>query len=189
VSVRPVERRWEPGDFARDPAGAGDAPSPAAAWWEARSLDRALWALAQAGARADRELALGLAALWDREHYRPLGYVRAIDFVREHLGIEEGTARRLARLGRVLATTPALDRAFVGGRVSASHVLELAAVVTAETGEEESARWIAAACGLTFRALQRRCGRGRRRTERRRATRMRRRRLRRGWTRRPTAAG
>ncbi len=154
VSVRPVERRWEPGEFAGDPQR--EVLSPAPALWAARALDRELWALVHAEARAERELARGLAALWDGERYRPLGYVRAIDFVREHLGIEEGTARRLARLGRVLEATPVLDQAFVGGRLSASHVLELAAVVTAETSAEEGARWIAAATGLTFRALERR---------------------------------
>ena len=152
MSTRPVERRWDLGDFTRHPQGAP--PAGATALWEAQTLDRELWALVHAAARAERELARGLAVLWDREHYRPLGYARAIDFVREELGVEEGTARRLARLGRVLAATPLLDQAFSDGRLSAAHVLELKTVVTPETGEEESAGWIALAARLSFRSLQ-----------------------------------
>jgi hypothetical protein len=152
MSTRPVERRWELGDFTRRQEG--EPPAGAAALWTAQTLDRELWTLVHGEARAERELARGLAVLWDREHYRPLGHARAIDFVREELGIEEGTARRLARLGRVLTETPLLDQAFVAGRLSAAHVLELKAVVTAETGEEESAGWIALAERLSFRSLQ-----------------------------------
>jgi len=113
--------------------------SPAAAL-----LDGELTHLAQLEGQIDRELGRGLALLWDREHYRPLGFVRATDFVREMLGIQEGRARWLAKLGRYLAVLPELDRALAQGRICASQAIDLGTILGAESAEKR-ADWIARA--------------------------------------------
>jgi hypothetical protein len=104
--------------------------------------------------RLDRELALGLATLWDRELYRPLGYVRATDFVREHLGVQENRARWLARLGRYLRAVPELNGAFVQGRIGASQAVELGRIVDGHTPVAERREWIAHAAHIGVRALK-----------------------------------
>ena len=78
--------------FATIVSGSGDRITPSASPASER-LDRELTHLAQLEGQVDRELGRGLALLWDREHYRPLGFVRATDFVREMLGIQAGRAR------------------------------------------------------------------------------------------------
>ena len=124
--------------------------SPAAA-----RLDRELTHLTRCEGQVDRELGRGLALLWDREHYRPLGFVRATDFVREMLGIQESRARWLAKLGRCMAAVPELDQALAQGRISTSHAIELGSILGPESPSEERADWIARAGRLGVRALRR----------------------------------
>jgi hypothetical protein len=121
---------------------------------DAAAHDARLWRLAHAEAEADRELARGLASLWRHELYRPLGFVRATDFVREHLGIKEGRARWLARLGHRLRDIPELDHALASGRINASHVLELGRIVNSTTPAAERRQWIERAAGSSIRALR-----------------------------------
>ncbi len=121
---------------------------------EALRLDAGLWRLAHAETQADRQLARGLAALWDKELYRPLGHVRATDFVREHVGLKESRARWLARLGRRLEQVPDFDAELGAGRLSASHVIELGRIVDGNTPPPERAAWIERARGMSIRALR-----------------------------------
>jgi hypothetical protein len=116
---------------------------PQAAGLEAAArCDRALWQLVQAETQSNRELARGLARLWDERLFFPLGSARARDFIREHAGIPESRARWLARLGRQLNALPELDQALAERRISASHAIELGAVVNATTDPVERALWI-----------------------------------------------
>ncbi|HWN83217.1 MAG TPA: hypothetical protein VNM87_14055 [Candidatus Udaeobacter sp.] len=85
----------------------------------------------------------------------PLGSARAIDFVREYVGIQESRARWLARLGRAMNEVPELDQAFVAGRLNASQVIELAPVAGAETPVDERLSWIERAAGMSVRELRR----------------------------------
>jgi hypothetical protein len=97
-------------------SGDGDRATPSASPAAAR-LDREVTHLAQLEGQVDREVGKGLALLWDRERYRPLGFVRATDFVREMLGIQESRARWLAKLGRCVAAVPELDQALAQDRI------------------------------------------------------------------------
>lgn len=121
---------------------------------EAQRLDREIVRLVRAEIRLDRDLAIGLAILWDQELYRPLGYARAIDFVREQLGIEESRARWLACLGRHLRTVPELDAALLQGTIGASHVIELGRILNGKSKASERQQWIARAAKLNVRALK-----------------------------------
>jgi hypothetical protein len=121
----------------------------------AAHLDRELAHLARLEGQLDRELGRGLALLWDREHYRRLGFVRATDFVREMLGIQEGRARWLAKLGRTIAVVPELDRELAQGRICSSQVIELGTILGPESPVEERLDWIARAERLGVRELRR----------------------------------
>ncbi len=141
----------ESGDVGVDAARAG---MIAAAARSARALERETQALACTHLALDRELALGLARMWDQQLFRPLGYVRATDYVREQLGLKEGKARQLAKLGRALRAVPELDGAWTAGRVNASHVAELLRVVGAQSSVDERRAWVERAAGCTVRALR-----------------------------------
>jgi hypothetical protein len=117
--------------------------------------DAILWRLGLAESQLNRELARGLGVLRDRELFIPLGSVRARDFVREHLGIEESRARWLVRLGRQLNAVPEIDQALAERRISASHAIELGAVIDPTTDREERANWIARAGTTSIREFRR----------------------------------
>ena len=121
---------------------------------ETARLDCELVRLTQAEMQLDRELALGLAMLWDQELFWPLGSARATDFVREYLGIHENRARWLARLGRHLRTVPELDQALMEGRIGASQAIELGRILSSAPPVERQ-RWIERAAQMSVRALKR----------------------------------
>jgi hypothetical protein len=95
-----------------------------------------------------------LAQVWDSERYRSLGNVRAVDFVRERLGLKRGKARWLAKLGRGVRAVPELDAALSRGQLSPSQVVELLRVIGPGTSAEERRAWTGRAAGLTVRALR-----------------------------------
>jgi hypothetical protein len=121
----------------------------------ARRLDRELFHLARLEGQVDRELGRGLALLWGREHYLPLSYARATDFVREILGIQESRARWLAKLGRQITAVPELDQALAEGRICASQVIDLGQILGPDSSVGERAEWIAQASQLGVRELRR----------------------------------
>jgi hypothetical protein len=117
-------------------------------------LDRDLVRLARDEAELDRQLAIGMANFWDRKCFDPLGYARATDFVREHLGIQESRARWFARLGRHLQAIPELDRALAQRRLDASHVIELGRILKEDTPAEDRRAWIDRGSRLSVRDLR-----------------------------------
>ncbi len=114
-------------------------------------LDRDTRALAGAHLALDRELARGLVRVWDQELFRPLGYARAIDYAYDQLGLKEGKARQLLKLGRALGAVPELERAWAQGHLHASKVGPLMRVLGAESAAAERRVWIerAAGCSVT----------------------------------------
>ena len=121
----------------------------------ALELDVELMELAQWEGQADRQVARGLALLWQDRRHLALGRSRPIVFVREQLGMKESRARWLARLGRTLLAVPEIDRAQAEGRISAAQVVVLAGIVDAATPAEERVAWIERATRMTVRSLAR----------------------------------
>ena len=108
----------------------------------ATRLDREMVHLARLEGQVDRELGCGLALLWDREPYWALGSVRATDFVREMLGIQESRARWLAKLGRQITAVPELDQALGEGRICASQAIDLGQILSADSPVAERGPWV-----------------------------------------------
>ncbi len=121
----------------------------------ALELDVELMELAQWEGQADRQMARGLALIWQDRRHLALGRSRPIVFVREELGMKESRARWLARLGRTLLAVPEIDRAHAEGRISAAQVVVLAGIVDAATPAEERVAWIERATRMTVRSLAR----------------------------------
>jgi hypothetical protein len=119
----------------------------------ALELDAELRFLAQLEGQADRQMARGLALLWQGDRSLDLGRARPIFFVREELGMKESRARWLARMGRTLLAVPEIDRAHGEGRISAAQVVVLARIVDAATPAEERVGWIERATRMTVRGL------------------------------------
>ncbi len=116
-------------------------------------LDRDTRALAAAHLALDRELARGLARVWQQDLFRPLGYARATDFAHEELGIKESKARQLARLGRALAAVPELEPALSSGRLHASKVPPLLRLLGSAAPADERRAWIERAVGCSVHEL------------------------------------
>ena len=121
----------------------------------ALELDVELLELAQWEGQADRQVARGLALIWQDRRYLAIGRSRPIVFVREELGMNESRARWLARLGRTLLAVPEIDCAHAEGRISSAQVVVLAGIVDAATPAEERAAWIERATRMTVRSLAR----------------------------------
>jgi hypothetical protein len=81
--------------------------------------------------------------------------VRATDYVRERLGLQEGQARWLAQLGRQLRRIPEFGPVLDSGLISPSHVIELGRLLTPDTPRSERLAWIARAAGTSVRVLRR----------------------------------
>jgi hypothetical protein len=96
-----------------------------------------------------------LAAITERlietKAHQRLCYARLGDYARERLGLSARQLQELARVHRVLAGLPALERALVENQLPWSKVRLIARVATGEDEEE----WIARARGMPTRQLER----------------------------------
>src|SRR5688572_17513446 len=136
-------------------AGMADSAVLPAEVRRALELDTELMEFAQWEWQADRQLACGLALIWQDRRHLALGRSRPLVFVREELGMKESRARWLARVGRTLLAAPEIDRAHAEGRISAAQVVVLAGIVDAATPAEERVAWIQRATRMTVRSLAR----------------------------------
>src|SRR5688572_18706793 len=134
-------------------AAGNSAPVPPVELTRALELDAELRLLGQLEGQADRQMARGLALLWQGDRSLDLGRARPIFFVREELGMKESRGRWLAGVGRTLLAVPEIDRAHAEGRISAAQVVVLARIVDAVTPAEERVGWIDRATRMTVRSL------------------------------------
>jgi len=86
------------------------------------------------------------ARAWER-----LGFARLGDYAGERAGMSARQLQELAAVDRALARLPALEAAFLAGRLSWSKVRDLCRVAT----PQDEVVWLEAALRLTARALER----------------------------------
>jgi len=135
-------------DGPRQRPGPGPAPTRAAS---AGEIETELARLVRAGAPTRRVLcALAARAAALRSASR-LGFARRSDEARERHGLSARSLQELARVHRVLARTPALDRAFLGGTIGWAGLRALARLERLE----DPSHWLRLAEVLPARELER----------------------------------
>jgi hypothetical protein len=115
------------------------------------SLEARTTALARAGAPLRRALARIAARLVEARAWERLGFARLADYAGERAGMSARQIQELASVDRALARLPAIEAAFVAGRISWSKARDLCRVAT----PEDEPLWLDAALRLTARALER----------------------------------
>jgi HNH endonuclease len=140
------------------------ASSPAARPAPATSLPRTETAARRADAlarslctsrdRLTEPLARIAAALVDERAWCSMGFARAADFAREHLGRSARWLRDLATLHRGLSTLPGLAAALTGEDAGAPIGRRRALLVARVADASTLAAWLARARSLTVRELQ-----------------------------------
>ncbi len=119
----------------------------------ATACDQRLRALLGAEKVLDHHIAIGLARIWDRQHYKTLGHARATDYAQERLGMKSGRARWLAQLGRAMQENAHLKQALATGRLNASQAILLAPCLATCSSTEQVA-WIDRAAPLKVSDLR-----------------------------------
>jgi hypothetical protein len=115
------------------------------------SLEARTAALARGGAPLRRALARIAARLVAARAWERLGFARLADYAGERAGMSARQIQELAAVDRALARLPAIEAAFLAGRISWSKARDLCRVAA----PEDESLWLEAALRLTARALER----------------------------------
>jgi hypothetical protein len=157
MTVGPLGSCDPPGASVRADARASPHADRRRARSRAREPDPALAAEAEAATRASagaplrRALARIAGRLVATRAWERLGYARLADYAGERAGISARQIQELARADAALARLPAIEAAFLAGRISWSKARDLTRAAT----PEDEAVWLEAAERLTARALER----------------------------------
>ncbi len=127
------------------------AGAPAGVDLEPPDLETELVALARAAAPVRRTLAKLAGRLQALRGWERIGWARRHDYAVERLGISGRQLEALAHMDRAFGELPAVERAFVSGRITWTKARLLARVATPEDVE----RWIAHAAAIPARELSR----------------------------------
>jgi hypothetical protein len=117
---------------------------------DARAVDRDLRRLVTEKQRQDAILAEHLRAVARRRGYREAGFTSLEEYANDRFGLSPRTLYCLLALHRALEALPALRRAFLAGRVTASQAVLIGSVANVLSME----RWIGRAEQVTLRRLQ-----------------------------------
>jgi hypothetical protein len=118
---------------------------------EASAAEERLVALARSGAPLRRALAAVAGRLVAGRAWERLGFVRPRDYAVERAGLSARQLQDLAHVDAALRGLPAVDAAFVAGRLTWTKARLLCRVAT----PADAAAWVSAAEGMTARALAR----------------------------------
>ncbi|MFQ5744229.1 MAG: hypothetical protein ACE5HV_11655 [Acidobacteriota bacterium] len=116
---------------------------------EAEHYDRLAVAAAQAYAAGVRPDIFASSRVRNSLAYKRLGYRTLATYANEELGIGARTFRRMAALGRKLATLPQTRQAYLAGEVTRTKAEAIARVA----GPEDEARWLELARRNSVRSL------------------------------------